>query len=191
VARIALDIDSTLHHYWDLFQSVVAERYGVDLPYEGQTGWDIDVLERHQLQAAVRETHSDENIAAGEPYPYAVETVSAWHDAGHWIHITSHRSPDCYLPTAGWLKAIDLPFDDLYCSYDKVTRCVELGINVLVDDSPVNLERAGTAGMLGAAIRHPWNEHLSGHDGFVIAEDWKELRELLTPHLARLQESAR
>ena len=46
------------------------------------TGDDIDVLERHQLQAAVRETHSDENIAAGEPYPYAVETVSAWHDAG-------------------------------------------------------------------------------------------------------------
>ena len=39
-----------------------------------------------------------------------------------------------------------MPYDDLHCSFDKVTRCVELGIDVLVDDSPVNLIKAKRAG---------------------------------------------
>src|SRR5205085_7008970 len=138
-----------------------------------------------------RETHSDENIAAGEPYPFAVETVRAWHAAGHWIHVTSHRAPACYAATADWLRGIALPFDDLHCSFDKVSRCVELEIDVLVDDSPVNLERAGQEGILGATILHPWNEHLRGADGVVTATDWRELGERLEPYLARLQESTR
>ena len=75
VAKIALDIDSTLHHYWDLLQRIAHERYGVDLPYEEQRDWGITVLERDAVVHCVEESHSDENIAAGVPYPDAVETV--------------------------------------------------------------------------------------------------------------------
>ena len=191
MVRIALDIDSTLHHYWDLFRGIVRERFGVDLPYEDQHGWGITELPDEYVREAVIESHSDENIAKAEPYPDAVETVRAWHDAGHWIHVTSHRSSNCELPTADWLERIGLPFDDLHCSYDKVSRCIELGIDVLVDDSPVNLERARAAGILGATLAHPWNRALEGRDGIVVAADWRELRDRLEPHLARLQESAR
>jgi FMN phosphatase YigB (HAD superfamily) len=189
MARIALDIDSTLHHYWDLFRSVVNRRFGVDLAYEHQSDWGITELPQERLREAVMETHSDDNIAAGEPYPHAVETVRAWHEAGHWIHVTSHRAESCHGATARWLDRIGMPFDDLYCSYDKVTRCVELEIDVLVDDSPVNLERARDVGILGATLLHPWNSDLAGTDGIVVAEDWSELRDRLRPHLARLQES--
>jgi FMN phosphatase YigB (HAD superfamily) len=191
VARIALDIDSTLHHYWDLFQPIVRERFGVDMAYEEQTGWGITKIPPEVLREAVKETHSEENIAGAEPYPDAVETVRAWHEAGHWIHITSHRAESCAPATARWLDAIGLPFDDLHCSYDKVTRCVELGIDVLVDDSPVNLERAREEGILGATLLHPWNREFEGQDGMVTARDWRELRDRLEPHLAGMQESAR
>ena len=44
MARIALDIDSTLHHYWDLLQRIARERYGVDLPYEEQRDWGITAV---------------------------------------------------------------------------------------------------------------------------------------------------
>src|SRR5215210_5275683 len=98
VARIALDIDSTLHHYWDLLQRIAHERYGVDLPYEEQRDWGITVLERDAIVHCVEETHSDENIAAGVPYPDAVETVREWHEQGHWIHVTSHRRPSTTRP---------------------------------------------------------------------------------------------
>ena len=39
-----------------------------------------------------------------------------------------------------------MPYDDLHCSFDKVTRCVELGIDVLVDDSPVNIDEGAGGG---------------------------------------------
>jgi uncharacterized protein len=185
VARIALDIDSTLHHYWDQLQRVARERYGVELPYEEQHGWGITALERDAVIHCVEETHSDENIAAAVPYPGAVEAVRRWHDDGHWIHVTSHRRDSASAATARWLDAIGMPFDDLHCSFDKVTRCVELGIDVLIDDSPVNIERARDAGIVPATIVHPWNAQLVG-DGVVGADDWPELERKLRPVLARL-----
>ena len=47
-------------------------------------------------------------MLAAEPYPGAVETIRAWHEAGHFIHITSHRATDCQPWTAAWLDRIGL-----------------------------------------------------------------------------------
>src|SRR3954454_10660069 len=173
--RIAIDIDSTLHHYWDVLSDAAQRRFGIDLPYEEQFDWGITRLKPEQLQLCIDETHCERVIMEGEPYPGAVETVRAWHEQGHFIHITSHRSTTCHLPTTTWLNEIGLPFDDLYCSYDKVTRCAEIGIHVLVDDSPVNLERAHEAGILGATLLHPWNREFEDDDRVVTAEDWSGL----------------
>jgi hypothetical protein len=182
MARIALDIDSTLHHYWDLLDRIARERYGVELPYQEQREWGITKLGREDLIECVRETHSEGNILAAEPYPGAVETVRGWHEAGHWIHVTSHRSTVARVATERWLERIGMPYDDLHCSWDKVTRCAELGIHVLVDDSPVNLARAAERGIVGATLRHPWTEGLDGE--MIVARDWSELRERLEPVLA-------
>jgi uncharacterized protein len=183
MARIALDIDSTLHHYWDLLDGISRRRYGVELPYAEQRGWGITRLEHHELGAAVKETHTDENIESAEPYPGAVETIAGWHEQGHWIHVTSHRAGPTKAATERWLERIAMPYDDLHCSYDKVSRCVELQIDVLVDDSPVNLERALEAGITAATIVHPWNAALVESGRAIGGEDWFELRELLDPVL--------
>ena len=186
MAKIALDIDSTLHHYWDLLQRVARERYGIDLPYEEQRVWGITVLERDALVHCVEETHSDENIVEAVPYEGAVETVREWHEQGHWIHVTSHRRRQTADATARWLERIGMPFDDLHCSFDKIARCVELGIDVLVDDSPVNIARAREAGIVPATIVHPWNEELVERDGVIGARDWPGLGRELAPVLERL-----
>jgi len=135
----------------------------------------------------VEETHSDENIAAGVPYEGAVETVRDWHERGHWIHVTSHRRPQTAEATARWLDAIGLPYDDLFCSFDKVPRCVELGIQVLVDDSPVNIAKARAEGIVAATIVHPWNEEIVETDGVIGARDWQGLKRALDPVLDRLE----
>jgi len=184
VARIALDIDSTLHDYWPLFQRVVRERHGLDLPYEEQRDWGTILLPRDEVVACIEETHSNENILGAEPYPGAVETVSAWHRAGHWIHITSHRRDYAREATGQWLERIGMPYDDLHCSFDKVSRCVELGIDVLVDDSPVNLIKANNAGIVAATLIHPWNEEVVAAGDAIGAVSWDELRSTLDPVLA-------
>ena len=127
--RIAIDIDSTLHHYWDVLSEAARRRFGIELPYEEQFTWGITRLKPRQLELCIAETHSDPVIAAGRPYEGAVEAVRRWHAAGHFIHVTSHRAAGCHPATAGWLESIGLPYDELYCSYDKVARCREIGIH--------------------------------------------------------------
>jgi uncharacterized protein len=179
--RIAIDIDSTLHHYWDLLADAARRRFGVELCYDEQLTWDIAKLQPEQLAACVAETHSSEQIAAGVPYPGAVEAVARWQGAGHFIHITSHRAVAAHDATASWLDRIGLPHDDLHCSYDKISRCVELQIDLLIDDSPVNLLRAIERGIGAATIAHPWNRVVCEQEKVVCAESWPELDRKLAP----------
>jgi uncharacterized HAD superfamily protein len=182
--RIAIDIDSTLHHYWDVLSEVSLRRFGVELPYEEQFTWGITRLRPDQLELCIEETHTDELILDGRPYPGAVETVRAWSEAGHFIHVTSHREPICATATARWLQHIGLPFDDLHCSHDKVARCVELDIDLLIDDSPFNLSEAIEHGITTATILHPWNRDVCDVEDVLAAHDWSELSGLLAPLLA-------
>ena len=181
--RIAIDIDSTLHHYWDRLSDAAERRFGIDLPYDEQFTWGITRLRPEQLQCCIEETHTDDAIMAGVPYEGAVGTVNDWFDAGHFIHITSHRAEGCHRATSAWLERIGLRHHEVYCSYDKVARCVELGIDLLVDDSPVNLLAALEAGIAAATIEHPWNQDVCETEDVVCAPDWPQLAERLAPVL--------
>jgi uncharacterized protein len=182
--RIAIDIDSTLHHYWDVLSEISRRRFGIELPYEEQFTWGITRLRPGQLELCIEESHSDESILAGRPYPGAVETVRAWSEQGHFIHIASHRSTGCAQATASWLDGLGLPFDDLCCSYDKVSRCVELDIELLIDDSPLNIGGALERGIATATIVHPWNAELCEVEDVLAARDWYELAAMLAPKLS-------
>ena len=181
--RIAIDIDSTLHHYWDRLSDAALRRFGVELPYEEQLDWGITRLRGDQLRLCIEETHCEQAILAGEPYPDAVATVRRWRADGHFIHITSHREASAHQPTARWLDRIGLAYDDLHCSDDKVGRCIELEIDLLIDDSPLNLARAIEQGMLVATIAHPWNRELCELEDIVCAPDWRRLAAGLDPVL--------
>ena len=189
--RVAVDIDSTLHHYWDVLSEVSRCRFGVELPYEEQLTWGITRLKPEQLELAIAETHSDERIRAGSPYPGAVEAITRWHREGHFIHVTSHRDLRCHAATEQWLRDLQLPFDELYCSTDKVARCQEIGIDILIDDAPHDLLRALDAGIVAATLRHPWNQDVCEEEDIVCADTWAELEQLLEPVLAAGARSAR
>lgn len=182
--RIAIDIDSTLHHYWDTLSAIALRRFGVELPYEEQFTWGITRLKPEQLRVCIEESHSDDQILAGAPYPGAVQTVKEWHEDGHYIHVTSHRDASCAPATTRWLREIGLPFDDVCCSQDKVARCVELGIDVLIDDSPLNLAAALEHGITVATIVHPWNQDVCEEEDVIAAADWAMLARLMEPLLS-------
>ncbi len=82
------------------------------------------------------------------------------------------------------MEGLGLPFDDLCCSQDKVTRCVELDIDLLIDDSPLNISAAIERGIATATILHPWNVELCEVEDVLSASDWQELAQLLAPILS-------
>jgi hypothetical protein len=180
--RIAIDIDSTLHHHWPLVAAAAKRRFGVELPYEQQFAWTAHRLSEAQLRVCIEDTHSDEAIAGARPYAHAVETVNGWYDAGHSIHITSHRAERSLTATRRWLDDIGLRHHELHCGGDKVSHCLRTGIGLLIDDSPDTIARALDAGILAATLRHPWNAHVCGPD-VLCAADWPELARLLQPLL--------
>jgi hypothetical protein len=77
-----------------------------------------------------------------------------------------------------------LPYHELYCSDDKIARCTEIGIELLIDDSPRNLEGAIAAGIVPATLLHPWNRDLCEEESIVCAEDWPTLAGRLEPTIA-------
>jgi uncharacterized protein len=182
--KIAIDIDSTLHHYWDQFAAAAKKRFGVDLPYDQQVTWTIPQLRPEQVRVCIGETHAETVVLAAEPYEGAADVIARWREQGHFIHITSHRSVDAHDATTRWLERVGVPYDELYCSWDKITRCEEIGVDVLIDDSPVNLQRAIDAGIRAATILHPWNRELVEEEDVIAADDWPSLERELAPFLA-------
>ena len=77
-----------------------------------------------------------------------------------------------------------MPFDDLCCSWDKVSRCAELEIDVLIDDSPLNLTAALERGIAAATIAHPWNRDVCEEEEILVARDWPGLARALEPLLS-------
>ena len=183
--RIAIDIDSTLHHYWDLFALLRSGRFGVDAPVRR-----ADHVGHHaaaaasRSQALRRRDHAPRAaILAATPYPGAVETVRAWHEAGHFIHITSHRATVApTATTARGCEQIGLPYDELYCSLGQGRALPEIGIDVLSTTARRTSARAATRASSAATIAHPWNRELCREDeGVICAADWAELRRGLAP----------
>ena len=60
---------------------------------------------------------------------------------------------------------------------------MELDIDILVDDSPVNIRRALEVDIIPATILHPWNEEVAAEGGVITGRDWSELAERLEPAL--------
>ena len=75
--RIAIDIDSTLHHYWDLFALLARRRFGVDagLRGAGHVGHRA-AAPRAGRSARRRDATGPSTCSAAEPYAGAVETVA-------------------------------------------------------------------------------------------------------------------
>jgi len=177
--RIAIDIDSTLHHHWPLVAAAAKRRFDMELPYAEQFPSATRRLDEEHLRACIEDTHSDEAIAGARPYPHAVEIVNRWYDAGHSIHVMSHRAERSLAATRHWLDDIGLCRHELWCGHDKVARCRQIGIDLLIDDSPETLLRAVEVGIRAATLRHPWNEQVWSAPDIVSAADWPELAERL------------
>lgn len=182
--RIAIDIDSTLHEYWHQFSAIAERRFGVSLPYDLQDTWGITRLRPEQVDWCVAESHRDEHVLTAEPYPGAVDVINRWIDAGHEIHIASHRAAEAHDVTARWLEQIGLRPAALHCVPDKIPVCCEIGAGLLIDDSPLNLEQALEAGILAATLDHPWNADFCATEDVIRAPDWPALEAALEPQLA-------
>jgi hypothetical protein len=161
--RIIVDIDNTL---WYLAPELWEELKKVNpqMPPPDQWGTRASLEKYMPLKEFFRVLkiiHMRQETYP--PFPESQYFLNALKERGFYIVIASHRSQDSYGPTVNWLKKHQLLFDEVHLSYDK--SVLFSGSLVLVDDSPINLDKAVEAGLLGTGLIYPWNEK-SGHPLF-------------------------
>jgi hypothetical protein len=75
-------------------------------------------------------------------------------------------------PTERWLARHGLPYHELHLSLDKTVLFPKA--DIVVDDSPLTLEKAIESGALGAGLLFPWNRAYASN-GFRLFQNLNEV----------------
>lgn len=163
MAKIAIDIDSTLYDFPSLCCRVMGELAEAHMRSDDplsliqasrlrnaaySTTWSewrtpIDLAGEKAFSEAVDICHEPDNILTQEPYPGAVTEVWALWNAGHEIVYVSNRNSLTKEPTAIWLDERGFPLSEeaccsLLCHTDDKLASVR-DCAYLIDDRPRTL----------------------------------------------------
>lgn len=173
-----IDIDNTLWQFSDAFYQEL-RKTNRNVPTPDQ--WtDYDTLGAYcsveEFVAAIQAIHHNQDSDLYQPYPEARGFLSALRDHGFHVIIASHRTPATRPPTERWLARHGLVHDALHLSLDKTVLFP--GADIVVDDSPLTLEKAIECGIRAAGLSFPWNRSCA-NNGFRLFHDLDEVLDYL------------
>jgi 5'(3')-deoxyribonucleotidase len=165
-----IDIDNTLWQFSDDLYIELAKING-DFPTPDQ--WDhYEIWEGNcsldDFIAVINTIHRNQDSDRYQPYPESQNFLSELKKHGFHVIIASHRTLEMRRPTERWLAKHELPYDELHLSQDKSVLFPKA--DIVVDDSPRNLEKAVDSGVLATGLLFPWNSAYA-HNGFRLFEN--------------------
>jgi hypothetical protein len=159
LSKIAIiDIDNTLWQFSDAFYLKLKK---INKNFPTPDHWcRYDIWEGYcsieDFIVAINSIHNNQDDDQYQPYPESQDFLSSLKDHGFHIILASHRVPTTKHPTERWLNRHRLPYDELHLSLNKTVLFPKA--DVVVDDSPLTLEKAIECGALGAGLLFPWNK---------------------------------
>jgi hypothetical protein len=175
--RAIVDIDNTLWQFCDaLYEELKKINKNFPMP-DIWTHWDLwqGYCSEGDFYGAVSAVHVNQDNHRYLPYPEAKDFLINLKESDYHITIASHRSPDYRKQTERWLEKHSLVYDELHLSFHK-TRLFDASTDVVVDDSPMVLEKAVDKGVMAAGLLFPWNREYADN-GFRL---FNNLNEILT-----------
>jgi FMN phosphatase YigB (HAD superfamily) len=169
-----IDIDNTLWQFSDAFYLELTKINGnFPTPDRWRT---YDIWEGYcsveDFITAINKVHHNQNSDLHQPYPESRGFLSSLREQGFHIIIASHRTPETRQPTERWLARHGLPYDELHLSLDKTVLFPKA--DIVVDDSPLTLEKAIESGARGAGLSFPWNSTYASN-GFRLFPNLNEV----------------
>jgi 5'-nucleotidase len=164
---LGVDLDGVCGDYEGAFRRSVARQLDLDpttLPPQtimdaySQWGLSFEQFEDAHRRAVVE----DRIFRDMAPLPGVSAALWELSDLGVWIRIITHRlifngvHEVSAADTAAWLDRHDIPYRDLCFMGDKPN----VGADVYVDDSPLNIERLRAAGRTAIVFDQPYNRHI-------------------------------
>ena len=173
--RAIVDIDNTLWHFCDALHEQL-KKLNKNFPTpDSWTHWDLweGYCSEDDFYNAVNAVHSNQHSDSYLPYPEAKDFLVTLKEHDYHITIASHRSPDYRKQTIKWLENHGLVYDELHLSFHKTQLFTE-STDVVVDDSPLILEKAVTKGVMATGLLFPWNR-LYSENGYFLFNNLEEI----------------
>ena len=177
--KAIVDIDNTLWHFCDaLYEELRKTNKRFPTP-DSWTDWDLweGYCTEDDFYNAVNAIHFNQHSDKHLPYPQARDFLINLKANGYHITIASHRSPDYTTQTEKWLKKHGLVYDELHLSFHKTQLFTE-STDVVVDDSPLVLEKAVAKGVMATGLLFPWNR-LYSENGYILLNSLDEILEFI------------
>lgn len=113
--------------------------------------------------------------------PDAVEYLKKIKQLGHTIIIISARDnrlyTDAYKTTYEQLKANNVVYDKLFCTFDKAEKCKEEHIDLFIDDSIANCDKVNSIGIPVILFNSKGNANIDTN--FKRVGNWKQIYQLI------------
>ncbi len=180
-----IDIDNTLWQFSDAFY-LELKKINKDFPTPDQ--WcTYNIWEGYcsveDFIGAINTIHHHQDDDQYQPYPESRGFLSSLREYGFRIILASHRIPATKEPTEQWLNRHRLFYDELHLSLNKTVLFSKA--DVVVDDSPLTLEKAIESGALGAGLSFPWNRAYVSN-GFELFQNLNEVLDyILKPRFSK------
>lgn len=171
--RLGIDVDGVLYEFVESYRNWLCKLTGrpaSDFPdaeswsfYKEQ--WGLTSAE--YIDILVQGVNAKEVFWRGNRVPGSLEAVTQLYREGYEIVIITAREYDGILThprfaTEHWLGINGYPYHELIVSHDKTKA--EYNLDILIDDSPTNLENHGAAGLRAVAFDQRWNHLLKDHE---------------------------
>ncbi len=188
--RIAIDLDGTIFDNSEIYVQLVGHMiYGDEFDISSIPSKEYDLCKIFKIDQTEANMYGsmvlDEFYWQSLPYPNAVGSLRILKDDGWEITILTSRDArleSCY--TAKQLSQYCIPFDNLIFAgksrrRSKAEIVQDLGIQLIVEDSPYEIESLINIGREILVKKHDYNEDLEYGPGIVMFDNWKQLCNLL------------
>lgn len=182
---IAVDIDSTLYPFIDLWRKVAKSDFNVTFPTVMHWGQCITSFESFDdAMESIKICHSNENIREAAPYKNAARALIElmYEDFDIWYY--TDRDEKTERATRFWLAVNNFPVpSNLVICKDKRDdlKRVRNELFTLIDDRPRTLIHGlHNLNLTNVySIQHTYNENLKDIPGVNIFDDWLEMGEVI------------
>ncbi len=170
---IGLDLDGVIVNSIEYWRRVLNREAGThygphDLPEPYST----------REQAAAADAHELEMLIAPPPMAGAVAAISRLREAGHTLVVITARSRRLRRLTEAWLSYHGIKVDDMHFlqGADKTPLAKALGLDVMVEDTPVNAVSLAVAGIRVLLFAAPYNQGTGSRlDRIEFCDSWDDV----------------
>ena len=179
--KIGLDLDGVVADYHTFFISNVNKRYGKELKLEDWTDYEFSKsgLPVKKIWEIIHSHARNSGFKYLKPLYGARKGIRVLREAGHTIHVVTHRFDEARLDTLAWLDQYKIEFESLSFTGDKGKIGQILGLDVMIEDSMPKAQDIANHGIRTLLYSRPWNNSLEEHKLIERVSNWNHIGNIL------------